>query len=72
MTDVDGAIPATRTAIDRREQSAETGPERRYVEPLQNGTARPRPHAPTYAVIRTVEAIDKDLADHRNHPPTGP
>jgi multiple sugar transport system substrate-binding protein len=80
MTDSNGAIPATRSAMDSAEQFAEAGPERRYIEQLQNGAARPRPRPRTaahaahaaHAAIRAVEAVDKRLADLRHYLPTGP
>jgi multiple sugar transport system substrate-binding protein len=72
MTDSNGAIPATRSAMDSAEQFAEAGPERRYIEQLQNGAARPRPRTAAHAAIRAVEAVDKRLADLRHYLPTGP
>ncbi|MFJ4790956.1 ABC transporter substrate-binding protein [Streptomyces sp. NPDC088794] len=51
MTDVNGAIPATRTATERTAQFRGAGPERLYIEQLQNGTARPRPRTPAYGAV---------------------
>jgi multiple sugar transport system substrate-binding protein len=51
MTDVDRAIPATRTAIGRTERFAGADPERPHIEQLLNGTARPRTGTPADAEI---------------------
>ncbi|GAA3792214.1 hypothetical protein GCM10022403_027810 [Streptomyces coacervatus] len=72
MTDVSGAIPATRTAIDLTEQFAEAGPERRYGEQVQSGPGRSRTRSPAHTAIGAREDVDKDLAHHRYYPPTGP
>ncbi|WUD31932.1 extracellular solute-binding protein [Streptomyces europaeiscabiei] len=51
MTDVNGGIPATGTAVERTDVFAEGGPGRLYIEQLRNGTARPRPQTPAYPAI---------------------
>ncbi|MDX3688946.1 extracellular solute-binding protein [Streptomyces europaeiscabiei] len=51
MTDVNGGIPATGTAVERTDAFAEGGPARLYIEQLRNGTARPRPQTPAYPAI---------------------
>ncbi|WP_030615004.1 ABC transporter substrate-binding protein [Streptomyces fulvoviolaceus] len=51
MTELNGAIPATRTAIARTELFGEGGPERLYIEQLEGGVARPRPQTPAYPAI---------------------
>ncbi|KFG01386.1 substrate-binding transporter [Streptomyces scabiei] len=51
MTDVNGGIPATGTAVERTDAFAEGGPGRLYIEQLRNGTARPRPQTPAYPAI---------------------
>ncbi|MCI3277244.1 hypothetical protein [Streptomyces cylindrosporus] len=51
MTDVNGAIPATRSAITRTGRFTVSGPERMRTEQLQNGTARPRPGTPAHAAV---------------------
>jgi multiple sugar transport system substrate-binding protein len=51
MTNVNGAIPATTSAIERTTLFSATGPERLYIEQLRSGVARPRPRTPAYAAI---------------------
>ncbi|WP_338898904.1 extracellular solute-binding protein [Streptomyces sp. TG1A-60] len=51
LTDANGGIPATGTAIERTEAFADDGPGRLYIEQLRNGTARPRPQTPAYPAI---------------------
>jgi len=51
MTETNGAIPATRAAIERTTTFAVGGPERLYTEQLQNGVARPRPQTSAYRAI---------------------
>ncbi|KND41452.1 MULTISPECIES: ABC transporter substrate-binding protein [Streptomyces] len=51
MTEANGAIPATGTAIERTDAFAEGGRARLYIEQLRTGTARPRPQTPAYPAI---------------------
>ncbi|MDT0569250.1 extracellular solute-binding protein [Streptomyces sp. DSM 3412] len=51
MTDANGGIPATGTAIERTDAFAEGGPARLYIDQLRGGTARPRPQTPAYPAI---------------------
>jgi multiple sugar transport system substrate-binding protein len=51
MTNANGAIPATRSAIERTELFSASGPERLFIEQLQSGVARPRPRTPAYTAI---------------------
>jgi multiple sugar transport system substrate-binding protein len=56
MTDANGAVPATGTAIERTDAFAEGGPARLYIEQLRGGTARPRPQTPAYPAITAAFA----------------
>nr|WP_306820001.1 extracellular solute-binding protein [Streptomyces sp. DSM 40750] len=60
MTDVNGGIPATGTAVERTEAFAEAGPGRLYIEQLRDGAARPRPQTPAYPAI--TEAFARAFA----------
>ncbi|MEV6382231.1 extracellular solute-binding protein [Streptomyces sp. NPDC051773] len=51
MTDVNGGIPATGTAVERTDAFGEGGPARLYIEQLRGGAARPRPQTPAYPAI---------------------
>src|SRR5262249_17237512 len=51
MTQANGAIPATLSAISRSPNYAPGGPEHIYVQQLQGGIARPRPQTPAYPAI---------------------
>ncbi|MDX2931060.1 sugar ABC transporter substrate-binding protein [Streptomyces ipomoeae] len=51
MTEANGAIPATGTAVERTGMFAEDGPARLYIEQLRSGVARPRPQTPAYPAI---------------------
>lgn len=51
MTQANGAIPATLSAIRRSPNFAPGGPEHIYVQQLQGGIARPRPQTPAYPAI---------------------
>ena len=54
MTDANGAVPATRAAIERSERYAEGRPLRLFAEQLLEGYAAPRPRTPAYPVISSV------------------
>jgi multiple sugar transport system substrate-binding protein len=51
MTDANGAVPATRTAIARSPRYRPGGPLRLFVAQLEGGYAVPRPRTPAYPVI---------------------
>jgi multiple sugar transport system substrate-binding protein len=53
MTEANGAIPATRTAIERSPLYAEDGPLRLFVTQLRE-VAVPRPRTPAYPVITSA------------------
>ena len=56
MTQANGAIPATLSAIRRSPDFAPGGSEHLYVQQLQEGIARPRPQTPAYPAIRAAFA----------------
>jgi multiple sugar transport system substrate-binding protein len=56
MTQANGAIPATISAIRLSPAFAPGGPEHIYVEQLQGGIARPRPQTPAYPAISAAFA----------------
>jgi multiple sugar transport system substrate-binding protein len=56
MTQANGAIPATLSAIRVSPNFAPGGPEHVYVQQLQSGIARPRPQTPAYPAIRAAFA----------------
>ena len=64
MTDANGAVPATRAAIERSERYAEGRPLRLFAEQLLEGYAAPRPRTPAYPVISSV--FTKAFHDIRN------
>jgi multiple sugar transport system substrate-binding protein len=51
MTDRNGAIPATRSAVRASDRFAPGGAEHLYVQQLESGVARPRPQTPAYPAI---------------------
>ena len=51
MTQANGAVPATRSAIARSARYRSKGPLRLFVEQLNRGYAVPRPRTPAYPVI---------------------
>ena len=51
MTQANGAIPATQSAIARSARYRSKGPLRLFVEQLNRGYAVPRPRTPAYPVI---------------------
>ena len=51
LTGADGAIPATRSAIEHSPGFAAGGPEHLYVRELADGVARARPQTPAYPAI---------------------
>jgi multiple sugar transport system substrate-binding protein len=51
MTEANGAVPATRSAIARSPRYRPGGPLRLFVEQLEGGYAVPRPRTPAYPVI---------------------
>lgn len=54
MTQANGAVPATHSAIRQSENYAEGGPLRLYVTQLTEGFAVPRPRTPAYPVISSI------------------
>jgi multiple sugar transport system substrate-binding protein len=56
MTRVNGAIPATRSAVADSSTLAPGGPQHLYVEQLEDGTARPRPQTPAYPALSAAFA----------------
>ena len=56
MTEANGAIPATLSAIRMSPNYAPGGPEHIYVQQLQDGIARPRPQTPAYPAISAAFA----------------
>ena len=51
MTEANGAIPATISAVKLSPQYGASGAERLFIEQLRDGTARPRPQTPAYPAI---------------------
>jgi multiple sugar transport system substrate-binding protein len=51
MSNANGSIPATLSAVRLSPSFASGGPEHLYVQQLQDGTARPRPQTPAYPAI---------------------
>ena len=64
MTDANGAVPATSTAIERSELYAENGPLHLFVRQLREGFAVPRPRTPAYPIISS--AFQDAFRDVRN------
>jgi multiple sugar transport system substrate-binding protein len=56
MTDANGAVPATLTAVDKSPNYAEGGPLRLFAEQLNDGVTVPRPQTPAYRAITTAFA----------------
>jgi multiple sugar transport system substrate-binding protein len=56
MTQANGAIPATLSAIRRSPNFAAGGPEHIFVQQLRDGIARSRPQTPAYPAITTAFA----------------
>jgi multiple sugar transport system substrate-binding protein len=63
MTDANGAVPATKSALAKSKLFGEGGELNIYVRQLSNGTAVPRPVTPAYPAITKAfaEAVD-DIA----------
>jgi multiple sugar transport system substrate-binding protein len=51
MTQANGSVPATLSAIRRSPRFAPGGPEHLYIEQLENRIARPRPQTPAYPAL---------------------
>ena len=51
MTEINGAIPATRSAIRDSPTFADGGPQHLYIEQLEDGVARTRPQTPAYPAL---------------------
>jgi multiple sugar transport system substrate-binding protein len=51
MTEANGAIPATDSAVKLSPEYAEGGAEHLFIEQLTGGVARPRPRTPAYPAI---------------------
>lgn len=62
ITEVNGAVPATQSAVDRSELHAEGGELRLYVEQLNAApdVARPRPQTPAYPTLTSEFASSLD------------
>ena len=56
MSNANGSIPATLSAIRLSPNFTAGGPEHLYIEQLQNGIARPRPQTPAYPTISAAFA----------------
>jgi len=56
MSNANGSIPATLSAIRLSPNFASGGPEHIYVQQLQQGIARPRPQTPAYPAISLAYA----------------
>lgn len=54
MSDGNGAVPGTRSAVQRSATYGETGELRLFADQLMQGVARPRPRTPAYPVITTA------------------
>ncbi|MFP4615783.1 MAG: ABC transporter substrate-binding protein [Thiohalorhabdus sp.] len=54
MTRANGAVPGTRSALERSRLYGPDGPLRLLAEQLQEGYAVPRPKTPAYPVISTI------------------
>ncbi|WP_405721711.1 extracellular solute-binding protein [Streptomyces sp. NBC_01537] len=57
MTQANGAIPATRSAVALSGRYAVGGPEHLYIEQLEDGAAVPRPQTPAYPAISKAYSI---------------
>lgn len=64
MTDANGAVPATRSAVARSELYRAGGPLHLYVAQLAEGYAIPRPRTPGYPIISS--AFERSFRDIRN------
>jgi multiple sugar transport system substrate-binding protein len=64
VTQANGAIPGTRTALARNRNYSAGGPLAIYAEQIQQGVAQVRPATPAYPVITTAfsEALNNVLA----------
>ncbi|MPY59511.1 ABC transporter substrate-binding protein [Streptomyces spongiae] len=51
MSEANGAVPATNSAVKRSPAYGEGGAERLFLEQLRDGVARPRPRTPAYPAI---------------------
>jgi multiple sugar transport system substrate-binding protein len=66
MTQTNGAVPGTYSAIGLAPRFASGAPEHLYVEQLENGVARPRPQTAAYPAVtaafaKAFQAIVVDL-----------
>jgi len=64
MASANGAVPATRTAIERSPLYGASGPLRLFTRQLQAGFGVPRPQTPAYPVISS--AFQQAFTDIRN------
>ncbi len=64
MTNANGAVPATKTAIAKSPLYAEGGPLRLFSSQLLNGKSIPRPQTPAYPVITSI--FQQAFADIRH------
>ncbi|MCT9078828.1 sugar ABC transporter substrate-binding protein [Streptomyces fulvoviolaceus] len=65
MTEANGAIPATDSAVKLSPVYGADGAERLFIEQLRDGVARPRPQTPAYPAITDAfsEAFSKIMRD---------
>jgi multiple sugar transport system substrate-binding protein len=64
MTQGNGAVPATKSAIEQSEDYQEGGPLRLYADLLTGGYSVPRPKTPAYPAITSVfQQAFKDIVD---------
>lgn len=67
MTKGNGAVPATKSAIEQSERYQKGGPLRLYVDLLTGGYSVPRPKTPAYPVITSVfQQAFNDIIDGAN------
>jgi multiple sugar transport system substrate-binding protein len=64
MASANGAVPATRAAIERSPLYGENGPLRLFTRQLQNGFSVPRPQTPAYPII--TSAFQQAFVEIRN------
>ena len=64
MSEANGGVPATRSAVGRSEAYGPEGPLHLFARQLEEGYARPRPRTPAYPVIS--DAFDRAFQDIRH------
>ena len=67
MTDANGAIPATRSAVGMSPNFAPGGPEHLYIRQLADGVAQSRPQTPVYPALSAAfaDAFDEAVIQGR-------